>query len=234
MTVLEVCVDGIEGLLTAQQNGADRIELCAALSEGGLTPSYGLVQQALRLARIPVHVLVRPRGGDFVYTAAEQAVMLADLEWLRGAGVQGVVTGALTQAGSVDLELTRRLKTAAGSLSFTFHRAFDEVPDQLAALDALAGLGVDRILTSGGAPTGLAGRERLRELQAHAASSLTILGCGGLRPDHVRAVLDTVPLHEIHFAARFAGGQGGTDGELVQQMRRALLVRPLSASLHPS
>lgn len=222
MTLLEVCVDDLEGLLTAQRSGADRVELCAALSEGGLSPSAGLVTQALRLAQIPVHVLVRPRGGNFVYTPAEQEVMLADVRFLREAGAQGVVIGALTGAGDLDLELTRRLREAAGPLSATFHRAFDVVADQLAAVDALADLGLDRILTSGGAPTGLAGRDRLRALLEHAGTRLTILGCGSLRPPSVREVLDIAPLQEVHFAARFPDGSGGTDGHLVRAMRQQL------------
>lgn len=221
ITLLEVCVDGIEGLLTAQENGADRLELCSALSEGGLTPSYGLIRQAAALARVPVHVLVRPRGGHFVYTRAEQQVMLDDVAFVRGAGVQGVVIGGLDASGKVDLELTRQLKAAAGSLSVTFHRAFDEVPDPFAALDDLMALGIDRILTSGGASSGLAGREQLHKLQAHAGTNLTILGCGSLRPENIAEVQQVAALREVHFAARFTQPDGSiiTDGALVQQMK---------------
>lgn len=225
--LLEVCVDSIEGLLTAQRFGADRIELCSALSEGGLTPSYGTISRAVSLAKVPIHVLVRPRGGNFVFSEDEQQVMAMDIQFLRDSGVQGAVIGGLTAAAEVDLELTRQLIQSAGTLNLTFHRAFDEVSDPFKALDQLADLGISRVLTSGGRATGLEGRERLRLLLEHAQDRLTILGCGSLRPENVGTVLDTAPLSELHFAARctLADGSIGTNGEMIQQMRLALADR---------
>jgi len=196
-----VCVEGVDGVRTAQDHGADRVELCAALSEGGLTPSLGTIRTAVSVASVPVHVIVRPRGGDFLYSEAEFQTMLEDVRLLREAGAQGVVTGCLTPEGAVDLARTRALVDAARPLSVTFHRAFDLTADPVQALEDLVACGVDRVLTSGQRPTAVLGADLLAALLRQAADRIIVLGCGGLRPGSVGEVLRQVPLREIHFSA---------------------------------
>jgi copper homeostasis protein len=135
--LIEVCVEGIDGFLAAQEAGADRVELCASLIEGGLTPSLGTVREALKLATIPFHVIVRPRGGDFLYSEAEFATMVADVVALRDLGVAGVVVGCLEANGTIDEVRMSTLVTAAGGINVTCHRAFDMTRDPFEALEAL-------------------------------------------------------------------------------------------------
>ena len=211
MPLCEVCVDAPDGALAAQQGGADRVELCAALAEeGGLTPSLCAVRATLCRVGIPVHVMLRPRGGGFVYTQSEHAAMLADAVVLRDAGAAGIVLGSLLPDGTVDLARTMALVAACRPASVTFHKAFDVTPDPFAALDGLIGCGVDRVLTSGQAATGADGAALLRALTVHAQGRIIVLGCGGLRPATVGAV---AWLREVHFAAPAPGG--GTDAALV-------------------
>jgi copper homeostasis protein len=199
--LIEVCVEGIDGLLAAQAAGADRVELCASLLEGGITPSFGTVREALRLARIPFHVIVRPRGGDFLYSEAEFASMLADVAALSELGVAGVVVGCLTADGDIDEPRMRALVEEAGPLAVTCHRAFDMTRDPQAALEALIRAGVGRVLTSGQRDTAMEGVELLAQLVKQAADRIIILGCGALAPDNVGAVRAGTGLTELHFAA---------------------------------
>jgi copper homeostasis protein len=220
--LIEVCVEGIDGLLAAEAAGADRVELCASLIEGGITPSFGTVREALRLAQIPFHVIVRPRGGDFLYSQAEFASMLADVAELRNLGVAGVVVGCLAADGEIDEPCMRALVEAAGPLNVTCHRAFDMTRDAQAALEALIRAGVGRVLTSGQRDTAMEGIELLAALVKQAAGRIIILGCGALAADNIGAVRAGTGLTEMHFAAlkdvpsamRFRNphvGMGGTD-----------------------
>src|SRR6202044_3245532 len=147
--LVEVSIEGVDGLLVAQDDGSDRVELCASVLEGGITPSMGIVREALRRARVPVFVIVRPRGGDFLYSEAEFESMRQDVMAFKDLGVPGVVTGCLTAGGAVDEQRTAELLQLARPMSFTFHRAFDMVRDPAGALEVLINLGVDRVLTSG-------------------------------------------------------------------------------------
>ena len=200
-TIFEICVEGIDGLIAAQQAGADRVELCASLVEGGITPSFGTIREALRLATVPFHVIVRPRGGDFLYSEAEYASMLADVEALRDVGVAGVVFGCLAADGTIHetrmAELTRR----AGTLAVTCHRAFDMTHDPAEALEALIRCGVGRVLTSGQRDTAVEGAPLLANLVKQAAGRIVILGCGALDPTNIAAVQAETGLTELHFAA---------------------------------
>lgn len=204
---VEICVDDVEGALAAEREGADRIELCAALSEGGLTPSLGLARVVLdRVRRVGVHVMVRPRGGDFLVGDAELEVMLADIRALcalpRAPAVSlGLVFGALTPDHRVDRETLARLMAACGPVPVTFHRAFDLVPDPAAALDLLRALGVRRVLTSGGAPTAEAGTAALARLVERARDDIAILAGGGVRAWNARALVDRTGVREIHLRA---------------------------------
>jgi copper homeostasis protein len=201
LPLIELCVEGIDGLLAAQAAGADRVELCASLVEGGITPSLGTVRAALELATVPFHVIVRPRGGDFLYSEAEYRSMLADVSALADLGVAGVVVGCLNADGTIYETRMSELVRAAGSLNVTCHRAFDMTRDPTEALEALIRCKVGRVLTSGQRDTALEGADLLAELVRQAGERIIILGCGGLDPDNIAEVLGKTGLREMHFAA---------------------------------
>jgi copper homeostasis protein len=221
---IEVCVENTDGLIAAQNAGADRVELCASLVEGGLTPSLGMIEQALAVATIPFHVIVRPRGGDFLYSEVEFEAMRADVRHLRAMGVPGVVVGCLTADGAIDEPRMKALVEDAGPLAVTCHRAFDMTADPMAAVEALVRAGVDRVLTSGQHDTAEAGAAVLAEVVRVAADRLVVMACGGLDPSNVARVRRLTGAHELHFAAlrtvpsgmTFRNpriGMGGTDLE---------------------
>ena len=207
MTTVEICIDDVAGATVTQACGADRVEVCAALAEGGTTPSIGLVTAVLaRARRIDVSVLVRPRAGDFVYSAAEVDVMCADVAAVRALpahpGVTvGVVVGALTADGAVDRPVLDRLVAAAGPLPVTFHRAFDTVPDLPAALELLVDAGLTRVLTSGGARTAAEGAGTLRELVEVAGDRITVMAAGSVRGDNVAALVAATGVPDVHLRA---------------------------------
>lgn len=168
--LVEVCTNSLESALVAQSAGADRIELCSELAVGGLTPSYGVLKAVKEQVSIPVHVLIRPRSGDFSYTDAEFEIMLTDIELCVALGFDGIVSGVLLKDFTLDVERTQRLKSAAGGLKFTFHRAFDWIGDPIEALIQLEKLQVDYILSSGqqkSAPTGIDVLAKLNGLSNH-------------------------------------------------------------------
>lgn len=207
MTLLEVCLDDIEGAVVAERCRADRIELCAGLNEGGTTPSIGTVSAVLhRVQRIGVQVLVRQRGGDFVFSAAELDAMCADIEAVRALetppGVEvGFVLGALTPGRTIDRAVTARLIRACGGAPVTFHKAFDLTPDLGESLDALIDLGVNRVLTSGGQAAALDGADALAGLVRQAGERIRILAAGGIRPHTAAEVLARTAVPEVHLRA---------------------------------
>lgn len=200
--ILEVCAGDIESVRRAAEGGAARVELCSALSEGGITPSEGVVRAALKVPGIKVNVLIRPRQGDFLYSDEEVEVMLSDIRRCRGLGVNGVVIGALTPDGDVDKEVCGRMIEAACGLSITFHRAFDMTRDPLQALEDIIELGCDRILTSGCAPSALDGVEMLAELQRRAQGRIVILAGGGVSPLNACEIIERSGVRELHASAR--------------------------------
>jgi copper homeostasis protein len=202
--VLEVSIEGVDGLLVAQDNGADRVELCASVIEGGITPSIGMVREALRRARIPVFVIVRPRGGDFLYSEAEFESMRQDVTALKELGVPGIVTGCLTAGAQVDERRMAELLCSARPMSLTFHRAFDMVRDPVEALEVLINLGVDRVLTSGQHATAIEGLANLKRLGKVADGRIIVMPCGGLRAANIGQVYRETGLRELHFAAHKA------------------------------
>lgn len=199
--LIELCVEGIDGFLAAQEAGADRVELCASLMEGGLTPSLATIRAAVKAARIPVHVIIRPRGGDFLYSDAEFATMVEDIKALRAEGVAGVVIGCLTPDGRIDEARTAALVEAARPMSVTCHRAFDMTADAREALEALIRCGIDRVLTSGQRDTAVEGIAILKSAVEQAAGRIVIMGCGALDAGNIRDVRDATGLVEMHFAA---------------------------------
>ncbi|WP_377645553.1 copper homeostasis protein CutC [Oryzobacter terrae] len=190
------------GAVAAERAGADRVEVCADLDVGGVTPSIGTVASVLaRTSRVGVQVLVRPRGGDFVHDEAEVAVMLADVAAVLAlpAGVPvGLVIGSLTTDGRVDEEATARLVAAAGGAPVTFHRAFDDTADLSHSLETLVRLGVDRVLTGGGPGSAAEGTSRLASLHEQAAGRIVVLAAGGVRPGNVRTLVRDTGVGEVH------------------------------------
>lgn len=199
--LIEICVEGIDGLVAAQQGGADRVELCASLLEGGLTPSMGVVKQALAVATIPFHVIIRPRGGDFLYSELEYQSMLDDVRACRDLGVAGVVIGCLTADGRIDEARTKALVEAARPMKVTNHRAFDMTRDPEEAIEALVRCGVDRVLTSGQRDTALEGIDILKRTHAAARGRIVIMACGALDETNIAEVLRRSGADELHFAA---------------------------------
>lgn len=195
--LLEVCVADADSLAAAIAGGADRIELCSALELGGLTPAPGLMRLAAK-APIPVYAMVRPRSGDFVFDAGDVEAMLADIGAIRDAGLKGVVIGASRPDGTLDVDLLQRLRDQTRDLGVTLHRAFDLVPDFTAAIETAIGLGIERILTSGGALSAPAGLDALRSIHEAARGRISIMPGGGLTPDNIAELLHIVPFSEVH------------------------------------
>ncbi|WP_348268582.1 copper homeostasis protein CutC [Edaphobacter paludis] len=215
--VFELCAESIDACLVARDGGADRIELCSALSEGGLTPSHGLIREAVTRSGLPVHVLLRPRGGDFVYTDAEFEVICEDLKHLRLLGASGVVLGVLCADGSVDVERTRELVKLAGPLEVTFNRAFDHTASLEAALEDVIAAGCRRILTSGGERDVVSGGKSLARLIGQAAGRIDIAVGGGLRVKNAAAVARTTGAQHFHGSIRrIVAGPRHYDGHDVQ------------------
>ncbi|MGD9912627.1 MAG: copper homeostasis protein CutC [Rhizobiaceae bacterium] len=236
--LIEICVEGIEGLIAAQSAGADRVELCASLLEGGLTPSVGTVRAALAMATVPFHVMVRPRGGDFLYSPAEYASMLADVDALRELGVAGVVFGCLTADGAMDEERMHELTQRAGPLAVTCHRAFDMTRNPVEALEALVRCKVGRVLTSGQRDTAEQGADLLAALVRQAGERIVILGCGGLDAANIAGIRDRTGLREMHFAAlkdlpsgmRFRNPDVGMGGTELDREYRITVTDPAAVS----
>ena len=199
--LVEACVDAIDAAIEAERGGADRLELCGELLQGGVTPSAGLIGAVWERVEIPVFVLIRPRTGDFLYNAEEVDVMVRDITAARAMDVDGVVIGALTRDGDVDIGTVHTLMEAAGRMKVTFHRAFDFARDRHVALEALIELGVHRVLTSGGAATALEGAASLTSLVNQAAGRITILAGGGINAGNVGAVVRESGVAEVHVRA---------------------------------
>ncbi|SMQ85321.1 copper homeostasis protein [Devosia lucknowensis] len=199
MTLLEICVDDAEGMADAIAGGADRIELCSVLELGGLTPTPGLMALA-RNAGVPVRSMIRPRGGDFVFSAREVDAMLADIDAARAAGLAGVVLGASRSDGTLDEEVLARLVAQAGSMPKTLHRAFDLVPDLAEAIEQAVALGFDTILTAGRARTALDGVDDLALVHRLAAGRITIMAGSGVTAETAPSILSRAPLPALHGA----------------------------------
>jgi len=190
--------------VAAATGGADRIELCTNLAAGGTSPDAATLAACLSRLTIPVFVMVRPRGGDFHYSAAERAGMVEEIWQVKAAGAQGIVTGALRPDATVDETLTRELIAAARPLPVTFHRAFDSCDDVEEALETLIALGVTRVLTSGGAATAPEGATTIARLVRRAAGRIGIIAGGGVKGDNVTALVRTTGVREVHLSTRDA------------------------------
>ena len=198
---LEICIDEEASAAAAVAGGADRLEVCASLSVGGLTPTLELVARLRAQVEIPLHAMVRPRAGGFVYDAKEREQMLGDIARLADAGCEGIVFGALTEDGAIDSEFVRELVSAAGGLHCTFHRAVDclEVPS--AHIVELAELGIGRVLSSGGRTTSLEGASELASMSALAPAELQLMAGAGVHSGILRELLDLTGLTHVHGSA---------------------------------
>lgn len=202
MRILEVCVGSVQSAIAARDGGAKRVELCAALEIGGVTPSAGLIRKVREIEGIALHVLIRPRGGDFLYDESETACMEQDIRIAKECGADGVVIGALTADGDIDTDVCRRLTDAAQGMHVTFHRAFDMCRNPRQALEEIIAMGCDRVLTSGQAATAEAGVELLKELVQKADGRISIMPGCGVKSDNAAKILNTCGANEIHASAR--------------------------------
>lgn len=231
---LEVCVDSAEGLAQAVAGGADRIELCAALALGGLTPSAGLISLAAR-SGVPVVAMIRPRAGDFVWSEAEVGMMETEIASVRVAGLAGVVLGASLPDGRLDVPVLGRLVAASADLELVLHRCIDLVPDMGSALEQAVGLGFRRVLTSGGEVTAEAGVGRIAALVKQAAGRIAVMPGSGVNPGNA-AMLKGLGISEIHASCSASTPVSGrvvdmgfamplrrqTDANAVRALRKAL------------
>lgn len=201
--VIENCANGAESALRAQEGGADRVELCAGIPEGGTTPSAGEIVKARQLLTdTRLHVIIRPRGGDFCYTPDELDIMAYDIGVARKAGADGVVMGVLRPDGTVNIKAMRRLMDAAQGMSVTFHRAFDVCRDPFEAMEEIIGLGCDRILSSGQEPTAEKGMTLLGQLNGRAAGRIIIMPGCGVNAANIARIARATGCGEFHFSGR--------------------------------
>ena len=198
MITIEACVDSVASAIAAERGGAHRLELCASLAEGGTTPSLGMFREVVTAVKIPVFPIIRPRGGDFVYTTREVAVMVQDIEILKMVGAACFSLGALTEDGELDWLTNKILIKACGKLPVTLHRAFDRTENLQASLEAAKSLGFRRVLTSGGESSAPKGVETLAQLVKQAGKRITIMAGAGITPDNAAELIRTSKVKEIH------------------------------------
>lgn len=236
---LEIAANSVESALAAQAGGADRVELCANLGEGGTTPSHGTIAIARERLRIPLHVLIRARAGDFAYSDPELDAMRRDIQACVRLGCDGVVIGALDAVGGIDMAACQALIEVAAGLDITFHRAFDLVADRASSLDDAVALGCARILTSGGADSAASGAAVIAADRAYANGRIALMAGAGITPANVAAVAAATGAAEVHASAKVfdpgigADGPAGlarghlrSDAGLVRALREALDAAP--------
>lgn len=203
--LLEICAYNIQSCNAAYQAGASRIELCSSPAEGGVTPGYGIIKHVIDKIAIPAYIMVRPRGGDFVYNAEELDIMHADIKQLKQMGCKGVVVGPLTNDGKVNTDELKRMTDLAYPMQVTFHKAFDRVKDPFTALEDIIDAGCNRILTSGLCSTAIEGSELLKQLITLAANRIIIMPGGGVRSTNIRHLADATGATELHSSAILPG-----------------------------
>ncbi|HEY6448309.1 MAG TPA: copper homeostasis protein CutC [Acidobacteriaceae bacterium] len=195
---LEICVDSVESATAAARGGAQRVELCSALGEGGVTPSAGLIRAVRHAVSIDIFLIIRPRAGDFLYTDHDFDVMQDDIREAKSLGVNGLALGLLTSDGQIDLDRTRRLVELARPLEVTFHRAFDLAHDLDRALEDVIASGAERILTSGGEASAVRGTDRISHLRQQAGDRIRIMAGGGIRRSNVRKLVERTGIRDVH------------------------------------
>ena len=202
MYKFEICANSVASCIAAQEGGADRVELCAGIPEGGTTPSYGMIRNARESISIALNVIIRPRGGDFLYSDKEIQEMIYDIQMAKELGADGLVFGCLNPDGTVDINTMSRLMEAAGETPVTYHRAYDHTNDPFKALEDIISLGCARILTSGCRPTALEGAELLAQLVEKAGDRIIIMPGCGVRETNIADIARLSGAGEFHFSAR--------------------------------
>lgn len=196
--IKEACVESFEKALEAQNNGADRIELCENLSVGGTTPSYGTVKICLEKLNIPIFPMIRARGGNFVYSKDEIEIMKEDIKIFKDLGVKGLVLGCLTSDNKIDLELTKTLVNLAYPMEITFHKAIDEISNPLDYIEDLVNIGIKRILTSGGKATALEGKDLINDMIKKSNGRLKIVVAGKVTKENLNELSNLISADEFH------------------------------------
>lgn len=202
MYTFEVCANSVKSCLAAQEGGAHRVELCTAIPEGGTTPSFGEIAVAREMLQIKLHVIIRPRSGDFSYSPLEIKSMLKDIEMCKKLNVDGVVFGVLDSSGNINIPAMNELMAASKGMSVTFHRAFDMCYDPHSALEEIINLGCDRILTSGQRPTAEEGISLLEKLNEQAGNRIILLAGSGINETNIQRIASHTGISEFHFSAR--------------------------------
>lgn len=219
--ILEVCASSIESARAAAEGGAQRIELCTALELDGLTPSAEEIREARNIDGLKVNVLIRSREGGFVYSDEEIDLMMHQITQAKQMGVDGIVMGALTQEGDIDIKSCQRMMEAAAPLPVTFHRAFDKCRNPEQALEDIIALGCRRLLTSGQAATAEVGIPLLRKLQEQSRGRIIIMPGVGVNPGNAAQILQSTGCTEIHSSAR-KPGEGTTDATVVKEIVKSI------------
>jgi copper homeostasis protein len=225
--LLELCAESFQAALAGETGGADRIELCSALALGGVTPGAELMDTAIRSLTIPIHVLIRPREGNFEYSASEFDLMQRQVEQAKSAGARGVALGVLLPGGRVDVERSRKLTELARPMSVTFHRAFDETRNLSESLESVIETGADNLLTSGGAPDVLSGVEMIAKLFHQAGKRIQVIAGGGLRLENVVEIVRRSRVMSLHGSFSRKNGHkspNGTLGSLEADVRQAVAL----------
>ena len=199
---VEICANSVASCLQAQKGGAHRVELCAGIPEGGTTPSYGEIAIARKLLNIELNIIIRPRGGDFLYSDVEHQTMVHDIKIAKKLGVDGIVIGCLNADGTIDMVRNRELIDAAQGMSVTFHRAFDMCKDPFESLEQIVALGCDRLLTSGQQPTAIEGISLLSKLVVKANERIIIMPGSGVNENNIATIAKETKAREFHFSAR--------------------------------
>lgn len=232
-TLFELCVENLESARAAEEGGADRIELCVDLPVGGVTPPRELMTTVVRGLAIPVHVLIRPRAGDFVFSGDEFESMRREIDAVKRAGASGIATGILLPDGRVDIERTRELIELARPMDVTFHRAFDESADLKQALEDVIATGADSLLTSGGAADVLSGAETIRALAEQAAGRIPLIAGGGLRLENLTEVVRISGVFCLHGSLSRRNGKPMGSARAADVREAVRLMRAEAAELPP-
>ncbi len=223
--LFEACVESTDLAIAAEKGGADRIELCVDLDIGGVTPPQPMIAETRRHLTIPIHVLIRPHGGDFCYSNEEFDQMKSGVLFAKKAGANGIVVGILNQDKTVDVERTRILTELARPMSVTFHRGFDETPDPHRALQDIIGMGIERLLTSGQKPAAEEGVSLIRALVQRSADRLKVMPGGGVNEINALEIIDETGASELHGSLRSGGGYL-TAAEYSERVRRFVGILP--------
>lgn len=230
--IFEACVESLAAAISSEKHGAKRIELCADLSIGGITPDYGLIEACLENLKIPVNVLIRPRGGGFIYSEEELEIMKRDIIFCRMSGAHGAVIGILREDGLADMKRLSEMIELARPMSVTFHRAFDVAGDPIAALDSLIELGINRLLTSGQKSDAYSGIDTIRRLVERAEEKIIIMPGGGINENNIRGIIKETGVKEIHGSARTTAGSGANSKPDFSAEKLSAMIKAINEFQH--